>query len=182
MSIRSFFVRLSLKAAAVAVFAWGGSSVSAADVTVPPAPVAVAAPVSVGAPGCATCQNGGGESCQHGAIRSKCNVCGKLLGSHLHKDKKAPFPVTLCPGACFGYFQTQWRKWDEVCPYPYLGTGVSDAPKPPAGVLNPRPGTGLEAPRPLDPNAPKMTEPKKSGTSGTGSITIPVIVPSKFGP
>src|SRR4029453_12454050 len=103
----------------------------------PPGTVA-AAPVSVGASGCESC-----GSCQHGAIRAKCDVCGKLLGSHLHKDKKAPYPVTLCPGACFGYFQTQWRKWDEVCPYPYLGIGVNDSMRIPGGVTPatpPRPG------------------------------------------
>ena len=32
-----------------------------------------------------------------------------------------PRSVTLCPGACFGYFPTQWRKWEDVCPIPYAG-------------------------------------------------------------
>ncbi len=202
MSIRSFLARFGVKAAAVAALAWAGSSAVASDVT-PPAPgTVVAAPVSVGGPGC--------ESCQHGAIRANCNVCGKLLGGHLHKNKKAPYPVTLCPGACFGYFQTQWRKWDEVCPYPYIGVGVGDAPRPPSGVLNPRPtvpgGSDLTPPRPLDPKMtdPKMPDPKapkapekapekapkapekpsdppKVGTTGGGLPAIPV-VPNKFGP
>ena len=169
MSIRSFFVRLSVKAAAVAVFAWAGASASAADVTpaVPAAPAAVGAPVSVGDAGCASCQ-----SCQHGAIKSACNVCGKLLGSHLHKDKKAMYPVTLCPGACFGYFQTQWRKWDEVCPYPYLGIGVSDAPK------TPRTGSELGVPRPADPKL--MPAPMKTGSADLPAI--PVVPANKFAP
>lgn len=174
MSVRSFFVRLSVKAVAVAVFAWAGSAAGAADVT-PTAPgTLVAAPVSVGDPGCV--------SCQHGAIRANCNVCGKLLGSIRHKDKKAPYQVNLCPGACFGYFQTQWRKWDEVCPYPYTGVGVNDAPRPPAGVLNPRPsGSDLTPPRPLDPKMadPKMPEPPKVGTLGLPAIPT---VPNKFVP
>lgn len=173
MSVRSFLVRLGTKAAAVAVFAWTGAAASAADVAPPPPPLGTvaAAPVSVGAPGYEGC-----ESCQHGAVRSKCDACGKLLGSHLLKSKKAPYPVTLCPGACFGYFQTQWRKWDDVCPYPYTGIGVSDAPRPPAGVLNPRPGTGLESPRTLD---PKMPDPKK-----VGNVDLPSIpsVSNKFAP
>ena len=180
MSIRSFFVRLSMKAATVVVFAWAGASASAADVTpaTPATPAVVGAPVSVGeAGGCASCQ-----SCQHGAIRSACNVCGKLLGGHLHKDKKAPYPVTLCPGACFGYFQTQWRKWDEVCPYPYLGIGVSDAPK----TLRGRPaGTELNVPRPVDPKLmptdPKlMPDPKKVGSLNLPAI--PVVPANKFAP
>lgn len=177
MSVRSFFVRLGVKAAAVAVLAWGGNSASAADVTPPPAPVMVGAPVSVSDPGvgCASCQGGVGAS-----VRAKCDVCGKLFGSNLHKDKKAPYPVTLCPGSCFGYFQTQWRKWDEVCPYPYLGTGVSDAPPRPAGVLNPRPGSELTPPRAVEPKA--MPEPKKTG-SVEPSLPIPVVpTTNKFGP
>lgn len=175
MSVRSFVVRLAVRASAVAAFVWGGSAL-ASDVTpVPAAPVVAGAPVSAGEPGCATCQ--------HGAVRGKCDACGKLLGGLLHKDKKAPYPVTLCPGACFGYFQTQWRRWDEACPYPYLGHGVSDAPRPPAGVLNPRPaGSELTPPRPIDPKAPevpKMPDPKKTGTSG--AVLIPV-APNKFAP
>ena len=71
MSIQSFFVRLSVKAAAVAAFAWTGASASAADVTVPAAPAApavVGAPVSVGDSDC--------TSCQHGAIRAKWSSLG----------------------------------------------------------------------------------------------------------
>jgi hypothetical protein len=171
MSVRSFFVRYGVSAALVAVFGWGGSAF-AADVTPAPAAPGIvgAAPVSVGAAGCASCQSG-----KNGFLKGHCNACGKLLGSNLHKDKKAPYPVTLCPGACFGYFQTQWRKWDEVCPYPYLGIGVSDAPKTPGAAS--RPGTGeLAPPRPLD---PKMNDPMKVGNGP--QIPIPV-VPNKFAP
>jgi hypothetical protein len=172
MSIRSFFVRLSWKAAAVAAFVWGGSSASAADVTAPAAPAATvsAAPISVGEAGCASCQ-----MCAHGAFKGHCDVCGKLLGSKLHKDKKAPYPVTLCPGACFGYFQTQWRKWDEVCPYPYLGIGPNTnlptnhpANQPATGS---RPGE-LGQPRPVD---PKMPDPKMPESKKTGSLQMPPI-------
>lgn len=175
----SFIVRSALVAMAGALAWAGASSALAADVTPPTPPVVVgAAPVSVGDPGCATCQ-----TCQHGIAKSKCATCGRLFGSNLHRDKKAPYPVTLCPGACFGYFQTQWRKWDEVCPYPYLGVGVSDAPRQPAGVLNPPPG-GLTPPRPLDPKMtdPKMPDPKKADPKKTGGTALPPIpvVQSKF--
>lgn len=154
MSVRSMFVRL----AAVAALGCGGAAARADDGYAGPA-----------MPLC--------ESCQHGAVRAACDVCGKLLGSNLHKmkHKKDPYPVTLCPGACFGYFQTQWRKWDEVCPYPYLGTGVSDAARPVAPSANPRPlGTGLDAPRTLDKTMP---EPKKSDLP-----SIPTPGGNKFGP
>lgn len=186
MSVRSFLVRLTVKAAAVAALAWSGATASAADVTPPPvtraAPV-YADPVTVGA-GCPTggCSTAAGcESCQHGAIRAKCDVCGKLLGSHLKKDKKAPYPVTLCPGACFGYFQTQWRKWDEVCPYPYTGTGVSDAARIPAASVNPpRTGTGLDSPRPVEPKT--MPEPKKIELPAIPMAPEPKVPGNKFGP
>jgi hypothetical protein len=163
----------------VAVLVWTSKPVFAADVTPATPPVAAAgAPVSVRDPGCASCQ-----TCEHGSARGSCNTCGKLLtGDRLHKDKHAPYPVTLCPGACFGYFQTQWRKWDEVCPYPYLGIGVSDAQKIPGtgGPIGPRPGGGgeLAPPRPID---PKSGDPKKLGSNPSLLPTIPVAPPSKFG-
>ncbi len=166
MSIRSFFARLATKVVAVAVFAWAGSSASAQDIYA--APPGSAAPVIVGGmPGC--------DTCQHGAARGSCGTCKH--GVFAHKNK-GPYQVNLCPGACFGYFQTQWRKWDEACPYPYLGQGVSDAPRPPQQVVNvPRPGPGeLNPPRPVDPN-PKPMDPKKPG----GDLPIPP-VPGKFNP
>ena len=120
------------------------------------------------------------ESCQHGAPKGNCSTCGnKLLGNH--RDK-GPYPVTLCPGACFGYFQTQWRKWDEVCPYPYLGAGVSDAPKPPVPVVNvPRVGSELSPPRPVD---PKLGDPKGATDPKGPGLPVPPVppVPNKFGP
>jgi|SRR5579883_314317 len=151
------------------MLAWTASSVHAADITTPTPVVAGAAPLTVGDAGCATCQ-----SCQHGLASGSCPTCGKLItGARLHKSNKKPYPVNLCPGACFGYFQTQWRKWDEVCPYPYLGMG----PNPnlnlaPDGMMPPG---GLAPPRPLD---QKMPDPKK-----VGSDVPPIpVVPNKFGP
>ena len=96
------------------------------------------------------------------------------------------YPVTLCPGACFGYFQTQWRKWDEVCPYPYLGVGVSDAMRTPgAAPPRPIPGSELAPPRPVDPKTvdPKTVDPKKLGANTPLYPSIPTApVTSKFGP
>ena len=173
MSIRSFLARWTTRAAAVAALVCGGSSAPAADVTPPPAAVVGAAPVTVGDPGCV--------SCQRGATLGTCSKCNKslILGALQSHKNKGPYPVALCPGACFGYFQTQWRKWDDVCPYPYQGVGVGDAPRPPVGVLNPRPSGGggeLSPPRPLDPKV--MPDPKKPGSD------LPAIppVPNKFGP
>jgi hypothetical protein len=180
MSVSSYFARWATRVAAVAVFAWTGTSARAADVAPGAPPAGIAAPVSVGggwAPGC--------ETCQHGIAKGHCNTCGKLLTwDRLHKDKKAMYPVNLCPGACFGYFQTQWRKWDEVCPYPYLGIGVNDSMRLPGGVTPvapPRPGE-LTPPRPFD---PKMMDPKKVGSNTPLLPSIPVApapMTSKFGP
>jgi hypothetical protein len=167
----------------VAALVGSGVPLRAADVT-PAAPVVTgAAPVFVGeAPGCATCQSG-----QGGSPKAGCATCGKLFtgGGLFHKTPN-PYPVNLCPGACFGYFQTQWRKWDEVCPYPYLGQGVSDAGRlPGAGT---RPGGELAPPRPLDPKVsdPKTTDPKAGDPKKTGGSDLPPIPMApqgnKFGP
>ncbi|AWM40187.1 hypothetical protein GobsT_13720 [Gemmata obscuriglobus] len=152
MSLSSRFVRLA--AGAVAALAWAGAPATAADV--PPPPVVSAAPVAVGDPGCATCE--------HGAATGSCSTCKHHV---LLKKNKTPYQVNLCPGACFGYFQTQWRKWDDACPYPYLGHGVGDAPRPASPVINvPRPGSGeLNQPRPLP-----GTDSKPEGKSGLPPI------------
>lgn len=163
MSVSKLFARIT----AAAAFAWAGGAALGADV-VPPRPIApgvigapaAGAPVIVeseGAPaGCATCQQG--------AAGRNCVRCGKVF-SAFHKNK-APFPVTLCPGACFGYFQTQWRKWDDVCPYPYTGIGATDAGRLPGGAM-PK-GTELTPPRPVE---PKMPEPKKLGAAPVKAFT-----------
>lgn len=172
MSFSSHFARFAARAVAVAAFAWAGSLAPAADVTAPPV-IAGAAPVAVGDPGCATCQ--------HGAAAGSCATCKHHV---LLKKNKTPYQVNLCPGACFGYFQTQWRKWDDVCPYPYLGHGVSDAPRPPVPVVNvPRTGSDeLNPPRQL-PNEPKGA-PKGGAVPPApgGTVPLPPIPGSKFAP
>lgn len=125
--------------------------------------------------GCATCGGRGGPALG-------CSTCGKLLRGHERfgfKHKNTLYQVNLCPGACFGYFQTQWRKWDDACPYPYLGVGASDGAKRPAPAAPARPEQ-MAPPRPVEPKKngtdPKAgAEPKKNG--------LPAIpVPNKFGP
>jgi hypothetical protein len=158
MTIRSLFARFAL----VAGLMWSCSSGPAADVTPPAPPAAVAAaPAVVGDGGCAACQSGG-----RGVAKSGCATCGKLPIGNLFKRTPNPYPVSLCPGACFGYFQTQWRKWDEVCPYPYLGMGVSDAGRIPGGGTGPKAGGGeLAPPRPVETTNPKTTDPKTKAPS-----------------
>ncbi len=157
----------------VAVLAWFGSEALGADVTPPrtTAPVIVEAEVAPG--GCATCQ--------HGSAASSCTQCSKWLSWH---KKKKPYQVTLNPGACFGHFQTQWRRWDEVCPYPYGGSGVSDA-----GRLPGTKGSELNPPRQANPMVPsKMPDPTKPvtnppSTPKRGSDLPPIPpVPGKFNP
>jgi hypothetical protein len=178
-------------AAALALAVCGANALLAGDNQFPPpmgspnvgpygaygAPPYGAPPAGYGAPystqygpggGCPSC-GGGSFSGGSGGCKS-CESCG---GSWLHHHDKGPFVVNLCPGACFGYFQTQWRKWDDVCPYPYQGIGVSDAPRPPSPVI-PGPttapgksGTTIPGPRPVPSSDSKPM-------SHNGYPTIPV--------
>jgi hypothetical protein len=98
--------------AAVGVVAGSVGLATAADepiVVVPAAPVAE---------GCPTCTTGpGGAPCKLGGCKT-CNTC----------SPKKPVVGQLRPGACYGYFQTQWHRWEDVCPIPYQGVGLPDAP------------------------------------------------------
>ena len=137
------------------------------------APAALAAGPCVSQAGCGTCATGlsrftagfrGAPSCN----KSLCDT--RWL--HL-QHRKEPYVVTLCPGACFGYFQTQWRKWDDVCPYPYQGSGVGDAARGPVPYLpsaSDRPpqdpkknGNGLPPPRVVDPKTGMPIPPPNGG-------------------
>jgi hypothetical protein len=161
--------KLIFTAAVAVVFAISiQGNVRAADTPAVPQPVAGAATLpATGAPvvGCATCGSAGGL-----AGGKSCPTCGS---SWFRKHDKGPYVVNLCPGACFGYFQTQWRKWDDVCPYPYQGIGVSDAPKPVAPVLpgiNKTTTPTIPSPRPVE----GKTSDSKPMSSNTPSIPIPV--------
>jgi hypothetical protein len=140
---------------AAVIWACGGNA-SAADnygVSVySTAPAALAAGPCAAPAGCAT--SGGGLRCAAGLPDCNAARCG---GSRFHKARP-PYPVTLCPGACFGYFPTQWRKWDEVCPTPNNTGMMLDPMKPPLPPSSddmppekPKNGNGVPPPRPVDP-------------------------------
>ena len=163
----SVFKAMALPAAAAVLALCGNAGLRAADPPYIPSPAAgqpamVAGPAVPVAGTCPTCG---------GATASGCSTC-KKCGFNLFPQK--PYVVNLCPGACFGYFQTQWRKWDDVCPYPYQGIGVSDAPRPPSPALGTPKGAGtgpapLPTPRPLEPK----TSDSKPMSSGLPSIPVP---------
>jgi hypothetical protein len=104
------------------------------------------------------------ESCNSAA--AACDSCSKLKG-HLHllggcgHKKCTPYQTTLCPGACFGYFQTQWHRWENVCPIPYQGVGLTDAPL-------------RNAPAATAPVIPTVPTPK-TGSSDTPLPKVPTI-------
>ena len=153
MNLLSLARRLAVLAAALGT---SGAAV-AADVTPPPAPVA-AMPVTVmPGPSCPTCNGGAPAAHGHG------HGCGRLgCGVSLFHKNKAPYVVNLCPGACFGYFQTQWHRWEDVCPLPYQGVGQSDAPPPAPGYVAPVP-----QPRQLPEVKPEATPGEKKNGKGT---------------
>jgi hypothetical protein len=163
MTLLSLARRLTVRAVVV-VAVFGGSSVEAADET--PPPTALAAPALAGA-GCPTCAGGNPSP-----------SCGRLgCGTPLFGKKKAPYAVQLCPGACFGYFQTQWHKWEDVCPLPYQGVGQSDAPRPSPGYV-PTPGT-LPDVKGTDTKPPKKPEGKGSDAPLPRPSTSPMpIIPN----
>lgn len=123
---------------------------TAADETVPVAPAAPVADV------CPTCTAGpGGAPCKLGGCKT-CNGC----------SPKKPVVGQLRPGACFGYFQTQWHRWEDVCPIPYQGVGQNDA--------------ALAAPIPAPPAVPRSDAPPKAGP-GPMPTTNPMPLPGTKG-
>jgi hypothetical protein len=150
MSLLSFARPLAARAVLLVAVLGGARAATAADETPPPR--VIAGPAAMPGPGCPTCE--GGAPAAGGG-----KACGRLgCGPGLFARHKAPYVVQLCPGACFGYFQTQWHRWEDVCPLPYQGIGLSDAPRPspgyippgsPPGMLpEPKPGKGSDAPLP----------------------------------
>jgi len=114
-----------------------------------PIVVAPAAPV---ADVCLTCTAGpGGASCNLGGCKT-CNGC----------NPKKPVVGQLRAGACYGYFQTQWHRWEDVCPLPYQGVGLNDAP--------------LRAAIPAPPAVPRSDAPPKAGPAPMPMIN-PVPMP-----
>jgi len=124
---------------AVTVFGFANFA-SAADQ--PGAPAAAGPTMVEDFRGCATCNS----------AATACDSCGKVRKGHFHHHKTCtPYVTTLCPGACFGYFQTQWHRWENVCPIPYQGVGLTDSPvraAPPANVVLPPKTAGSDVPLP----------------------------------
>ena len=148
------FRETALSAAALLGLSAGVSR--AADAT--PAPAA--APAVEAGPACATCA---AEGCQTCSGKEGCHK-NLLGGMHLH-TKKVHVPY-LCPGACFGYFQTKWNRWEDVCGHYYQGINVSDAPK---------------APIPAAKQPPTFGKPSGTGT-GTSPMLTPMPIPEGKAP
>ncbi len=175
MTIGRFLGRLAARAA-VLVMAVGYVGIAvAADEPIRIAPTAPVAEV------CPTCTDGAaGAPCG----KTGCRTCGgKLFGHRAGCNPPKPIAGQLRAGACFGYFQTQWHRWEDVCPLPYQGVGLNDAPRrlPTAAV----PGA-LPAPTPQpksDAPAPAANPmPKGTGTPGTiPQLPVPPMPESKFG-
>src|SRR5262245_4767778 len=112
--------RKTIPSSALLALLLGSTDLQAADApTSPRGPVIV---VTASSGGCATC-----ESIAPAA--GNCASCGPTHPSILQRHR-SPSETNLCPGSCFGYFPTQWRKWEEVCPASYPGAITTD-PHPP---------------------------------------------------
>lgn len=114
----------------------------------------------------------GGSSCADGncdkhftRAGSDCPTC--VNGRFGIGWRKRPTVPTLAPGACFGYFPTQWNRWEDVCPLPYSG-----APEPPPGPKAAKTAP-LPDPRPAgdgaDPKAKGSDQPITPKGAGTGA-------------
>lgn len=106
---------------------------------------------------CTTCQK------HNTRLGSDCPTC--VNGKYGIGWKKRPTIPSLAPGACFGYFPTQWNRWSDVCPLPHPGHGIDD------------PGMVSTAARKADPKADGKTAPPPkplsdappAGGKGTGA-------------
>ncbi len=113
-----------------------------------PLPISAGPVVMAGEVPCATCGTTPAGSCQ------TCQTCKG------HGKRAIPYKVNLCPGACFGYFPTQWHRWEEVCPIPYPGAGLSDAPRIPTPPLPTNPAISTQ-PKPMVPETKLPTDPMR---------------------
>lgn len=157
----SFRIRILLAAGCCLAL---GRVASASDV--PALPLYSSSPAALAGGGCATPAGSGvaGLTRYTAGCRGvpKCNTgdCDTTrFQGHRQKD---PYVVNLCPGACFGYFPTQWRSWEEVCPTgvaidphkavpPYVPP-ASDRPLPDMKLPDVKKnGDGVPAPRTVDP-------------------------------
>jgi hypothetical protein len=114
--------------------------------TAPPvhaAPVLPAAvmPFATVSPGCTTCQTKGGLFSKH----RPCN--GRAM--------------SINPDSCFGFYFTQWSRWEDVCPMP-APPGIPAIPPTPRTPVAPKPEkTGnSDAPLPRPAPVPMPSIPK----------------------
>ena len=161
------WTRKALGLAALALLGGGAGRLAAADAPLPPAPPA--GMVMAEAPaegGCASCS--GDPAGRPGILH------GLHLGiGHGHK---VTVPQ-LCPGACFGYFQTKWTRWEDACSHYYQGVGVSDGPKPPIPALTPvAPGKAAAGTAPMPLPVPKP-ETKRPAAFDPMPTPMPMVVP-----
>lgn len=183
MTLRSIF---RLAAAAVVVSLGWNLAARAADQPAAPAPAAPS--YAPAAEVCPTCAAGGAAGATPG-----CTSCAQGSSRFGRKPCK-PYVTHLCPGACFGYFQTQWHRWEDVCPIPYQGVGLNDSPpRPTPALASPRPLSDLPKGGPVDPKTkgsdaplpkpaavPPGTVPMPAPMPPTPGGTLPMPTPGKF--
>jgi len=129
---------------------WCSSPACAGDI---PAPSGVSAVIVHPGGNCTACEV---VPMSHTRVR--------LTPHHNWLENHKPLPpitVNLCPGACFGHFQTQWRKWEDACPYPYTGSYDPIRPEIPniPSASDAAPGKNGTLPD------PRIGEPKKMKSS-----------------
>lgn len=165
------------RAAALVIALGSAGGVTASDnppVVVPGPAIYPGAPCPNCVPNTApvACQNG---TCGHAKHGTKCKIV---------------YQTQLRPGACFGYFQTQWNRWEDVCPVPYQGVGLNDAPRVPTRPVA-GPQTPLGAPNKLPevkgpplieqkvptPDPKPMPEPRKDPKGGLDLPKPPALDP-----
>ena len=110
---------------------------------------------------CATCAAPAGVPCGPTCATAACRT-------HFGRPK-LPYQTHLCPGACFGYFQTQWSKWEDVCPLPYQEQRYTDHP-----AQRTTPVTPVRAPADTKkPDTKKDADPKFNKDSKGGELPPP---------
>ena len=190
--------RMSAPAGVLVVMAGVTGSAAAADTPAPPAPAAAAPPAYAYQPA-ALPPHPNCPTCNAAPAPAPCGDCGTSyghggkggwLGFGMFEKKAKPMRVpALCPGACFGYFQTQWTPWCEACPIPYAGHGATDAPPPKTPPSQPvtagggvplRPG---EQPKMPAPPATQPVPPMGAAEPAPAPPAVPVPPgPGKFVP
>ena len=118
--------------------------------------------------------NGACSSCEVlPSATTKMQLSGEH-GIHKHIRPLPAKPITLCPGACYGYFPTQWRSWDEAC-------GIVHVAPPIPGMMTPAippssdatPGKNGRAPDPRSVDPMKMK-------SGIAPLNLPIVPISRI--